>query len=215
MSINTLHPAWSGANLTARQRSETSPSITADVGFLNESKGTITSPGTRGFEKVVLPNLDAAYNLARWLVRDGTLAEDVVQDAVLRALMYFSSFRHGNERAWLLRIVRNTAYAHLNRRRTETSLSLGGDSDQDGAEGVGMNVPDPAPDPETNLAHLEDLSQLNAALAALPIEQRECLVLCELEQLSYKDIAEITEVPVGTVMSRLWRARQALMRCAS
>jgi RNA polymerase sigma-70 factor (ECF subfamily) len=172
----------------------------------------MTVPNRRDFEWVVLPHLDAAYNLARWLVRDPTLAEDVVQDAALRALRYFASFRGGDGRAWILLIVRNTAYEHLKKLSARTEVSLGGATDQADAAGFGMAVPDPGPDPEAQYAGLQDRERLTSALAALPIEQRECLVLFELEQLSYKDIARITQVPIGTVMSRLSRARSALMR---
>ncbi len=168
------------------------------------------APPTPTFERAILPHLDAAYNLALWLVRDKSAAEDIVQDAVLRALQYFKSFRGEEERAWLLRIVRNTAYSALKSRRAGAEVSLGsGTAD---SEGAGMDVPDPGPGPEAALAQRQDLARLDAALGALPVELRECLVLCELEQLSYKDIARITQVPIGTVMSRLWRARQALMR---
>jgi RNA polymerase sigma-70 factor, ECF subfamily len=159
-------------------------------------------------ERVVLPHLDAAYNLARWLVRDATLAEDVVQDAAVRALRYFASFRGGDGRAWLLRIVRNTAYEHLKRRSGRAEVSLVNTADQADAVGFGMDVPNP----EAQYSGRQDRQRLTSAMAALPIEQRECLVLCELEQLSYKDIARITQVPIGTVMSRLSRARSALMR---
>jgi RNA polymerase sigma-70 factor (ECF subfamily) len=169
-------------------------------------------PRMREFEQVVLPHLDAAYNLARWLVRDPTLAEDVVQDAALRALLYFASFRGGDARAWILRIVRNTAYQHLKKRNARAEVSLASATDQADAAGVGMDVPGPGPDPEAQYARLQDGECLTSVLAALPIEQRECIVLCELEQLSYKDIARITQVPIGTVMSRLSRARSALMR---
>ncbi|HEV2676073.1 MAG TPA: sigma-70 family RNA polymerase sigma factor [Aliidongia sp.] len=164
------------------------------------------------FEQIVLPHLDAAYNLARWLVRDRSLAEDIVQDAVLRALRYFPSFRGGDGRAWLLQIVRNTAYSTLKARRPGTEVPVGGGAEDENGEGFGLDVPDPGPDPEAALAQQQDLARLDAALAALPIELRECLVLCELEKLSYKDIARVTQVPIGTVMSRLWRARRALMR---
>jgi RNA polymerase sigma-70 factor (ECF subfamily) len=157
------------------------------------------------FETVVLPHLDAAYNLARWLVRDPSLAEDIVQDAVLRALQYFASFRgESGGRAWLLQIVRNAAYAAVKARPGVTDIPLDADDAPD--------LPDPAPGPEALLAQRQDLHALDRALAALPIELRECLILCELEQLSYKDIARVTGAPIGTVMSRLWRARQALMR---
>jgi RNA polymerase sigma-70 factor (ECF subfamily) len=157
------------------------------------------------FEQVVLPHLDAAYNLARWLVRDASLAEDIVQDAVLRALQYFASFRGDTSgRAWLLQIVRNAAYAAVKSRRIGTNVPLETDD--------AMELPDPGPGPEAQLAQRQDLEQLDQALAALPMELRECLILCELERLSYKDIARVTGAPIGTVMSRLWRARQALMR---
>ena len=167
---------------------------------------TGATPAAASFEQAILPHLDAAYNLARWLVRDPAAAEDIVQDAVLRALQYFASFRGGDGRAWLLQIVRNTAWSTLRARRAGTEVPLGED------DGPGMDVPDPAPGPEATLARRQDLARLEAALAALPVELRECLVLCELEQLSYKDIARITQVPIGTVMSRLWRARRALVR---
>jgi RNA polymerase sigma-70 factor (ECF subfamily) len=163
--------------------------------------------GRREFERIVLPHLDAAYNLARWLTRDPATAEDVVQDAVLRALQYFASCRSDNGRAWLLRIVRNTYYTALRRQRTEATVSLGGAA----SGGAGMEVPELGPDPETLLAHRQQQAALDRALSNLPVELRECLVLRELEELSYKEIARITGVPVGTVMSRLWRARQALM----
>ena len=164
--------------------------------------------GAPRFEEVVLPHLDAAYNLARWLVRDPSLAEDIVQDAVVRALQYFASFRgEAGGRAWLLQIVRNAAYAAVKARRIGTDIPLDSDTGVAAAE-----LPDPGPGPEALLVQRQDMEQLDMALAALPIELRECLILCELERLSYKDIARVTGVPVGTVMSRLWRARQALMR---
>lgn len=161
------------------------------------------------FEQIVLPHLDAAYNLARWLMRDPVAAKDVVQDACVRALQYFASFRGGDGRAWLLQIVRNTSYAKLGVVRLGVEVPLG-EAGHDG--GIGLDVPDPTPGPEAIYQRHEDMARLDAALAALPIELRECLVLCELERLSYKDIARITGVPIGTVMSRLWRARQMLMR---
>lgn len=155
------------------------------------------------FARLALPHLDAAYNLARWLLRDPVAAEDVVQEAMLRALTYFASFRGTNPRAWLLQIVRNAAYAAMKGRGTAAEIPLDADDAPD--------LPDPAPGPEALLAQRQDLHALDRALAALPIALRECLILCELEQLSYKDIARVTGAPIGTVMSRLWRARQALM----
>jgi len=167
----------------------------------------------RRFEQAVLPHLDAAYNLARWLVRDPSTAEDVVQDAALRAWKYFASLRSGSERAWLLQIVRNTAYSCIKQqhRAGEVSLSVG--TNADGDECIDMELPDPQPGPEASLSHRQDLAALDGVLGALPIALRECLVLREVELLSYKEIARVTGVPIGTVMSRLSRARQALRGC--
>jgi RNA polymerase sigma factor (sigma-70 family) len=166
-------------------------------------------PEAAEFERVVLPHLDAAHNLARWLAGDATLAQDIVQDAVVRALSYFGSYRGGDPRAWLLRIVRNTAYTTLAARRR--GVAPGGNGD----EAAALQVPDPAEGPEAALVRREDLARLDQALAALPLELRECLVLRELEELSYKDIAHVTGLPIGTVMSRLWRARRALVQWQS
>jgi RNA polymerase sigma-70 factor (ECF subfamily) len=157
------------------------------------------------FEQAALPHLDAAYNLARWLVRDPVLAEDVVQDAIVRALTYFRSFRGGSARAWLLQIVRTTAYDRLAERRGEAAR----ESDTDMAD---LDVADPAEGPEAAMARKQGAEEVNRALASLPPELRECLVLRELEELSYREIGRVLGVPIGTVMSRLWRARQALMR---
>ena len=164
------------------------------------------------FEQVMLPHLDAAYNLARRLVRDPSIAEDVVQDAYERACKYFAAFRGGSGRAWLLQIVRNAAYSTLKaqRRRMEVSLSSGMlAADEDG---VNMDIPDSSPGPEATLAQRQDLAALDDALNALPVALRECLILREVEELSYKEMARMMEVPIGTVMSRLSRARQALQR---
>jgi len=163
------------------------------------------------FEQAVMPHLDAAHNLARWLVRDATLAEDVTQDAVVRALGYFASYRGGDARAWLLQIVRNAAYTALAARQRGREAHLD-DGPGSGDDAPALQVPDPADDPEAALARSEGLQRLDRALEALPVELRECLVLRELEDLSYKEIAHVVGVPVGTVMSRLWRARQALSR---
>jgi RNA polymerase sigma-70 factor, ECF subfamily len=177
---------------------------------LSGPENVMTVPDAGRFEDAVLPHLDAAHNLARWLVRDATLAEDVVQDAVLRALGYFASYRGGDARAWLLRIVRNAAYTVLAARRQGREARLDDDAGA-GGDSPALQVPDPADDPEAMLARREDLQRLDRALEALPVELREVLVLRELEDLSYKEIAHVAGVPIGTVMSRLWRARQALM----
>jgi len=165
-------------------------------------------PAEASFERVVLPHLDSAHNVARWLVRDASLAEDVVQDAMLRALNYYGSFRGGDARPWLLQIVRNVAYNALAKRKQQAETSF----DDDPPDEL-LALHDPADNPEVALGKLQDLRRLDQALAALTPELRECVVLKELEDFSYKEIAEVTGVPIGTVMSRLWRARQALMRC--
>ena len=158
----------------------------------------------------VLPHLDAAYNLARHLLKDPAMAEDVVQDAVLRALRYFQGFRGDNARGWLLQIVRNTGYSALAARKAAAEESF--ESAVEGA--LPFDPPDPAMGPEAALAHADATGQLTAALDRLPPELRECLVLREMEDLSYREIARIAGVPIGTVMSRLWRARQALLQSA-
>lgn len=166
----------------------------------------------RDFEQAVLPNLDAAYNLARWLVRDSSTAEDIVQDAAERAWKYFASFRGGPARPWFLQIVRNTTLSWIKSQRGTLEVSLSGAAGADG-EGAELELPDSQPGPEAMLAHRQDLAALDEALEALPVTLRECLILREVELLSYKEIARITGVPIGTVMSRLSRARQALRGC--
>ena len=166
----------------------------------------------RDFEQVMLPHLDAAYNLARWLVRDPSIAEDVVQDAYERAFKYFAAFRGGSGRAWLLQIVRNAAYSTLKARRQRMEVSLSGEMAAIDEDGVDMDIPDSSPSPEAALERRQELAVLDGALNALPVAWRECLILRELEELSYKEMARIMEVPIGTVMSRLSRARQALQR---
>jgi RNA polymerase sigma-70 factor (ECF subfamily) len=164
------------------------------------------------FEQVMLPHLDAAHNLARWLVRDPSIAEDVVQDAYERAYKYFAAFRGGSGRAWLLRIVRNAAYSTLKARPRGMEVSLSTGTRAADEDGVDMDMPDPSPGPEATLAQRQDLAALDAALNALPVAWRECLILREVEALSYKEMARIMDIPIGTVMSRLARARQALQR---
>ena len=164
--------------------------------------------GPPGLAQVITANLDAAYNLARWLLRDASAAEDVVQEAALRALRY-GGWRGGDGRAWLLQIVRNASHDWLARRRARAEVALEPAGDR--VPGPIDHLADPAPDPEAMLSARESRDGLSAAIAALPAELRECLVLREMEEMSYRDIARITGAPVGTVMSRLWRARRALV----
>ena len=161
----------------------------------------------------MLPHLDAAYNLARWLVRDAAAAEDVVQEAMLRALTYFSGFKGVNPRAWLLQIIRNAAYASRSIDRGMQLVPIG-DPGEAGTV-AGEDIVSDADDPETTLIRTRGARQVRELIAALPLELREPLVLREMEELSYKEIADITRTPIGTVMSRLFRARRVLARAAA
>jgi len=154
------------------------------------------------FEQTVLPHLDAGYNLARWLTGSDRDAEDVLQDACLRALKFFSGFRGGNARAWFLTIVRHTTWTWLRRERGDRE-ELEFDEELHGGEDMSTN-------PETVLMRKADVEKVRQALETLPSEFREVLVLRELEDCAYKEIAEIAGIPVGTVMSRLARARAQL-----
>ena len=151
-----------------------------------------------------MPHLGAAYNLARWLTRSEHDADDVVQDAYLRAFRGFSGYRGGDARTWLLRIVRNTSYTWLRQRRGETV--------SEGADELAELPDDDAVDPEAQLIGQADAARVRTALDTLPVELREAVVLRELEGLSYKEIAEVADVPLGTVMSRLSRGRKHLER---
>ena len=159
------------------------------------------------FAEMAMPHLDAAYNLARWLTRDPADASDVVQEAMLRALRFFGSFRGGSAKSWLLAIVRNTAIDWMRANRPAQIAPPPAD-DSDPFE----NIADQGDDPEAALIRVGNRQQLDRLIAGLPSEFRECLVLRELEELSYKEIAAVTGVPLGTVMSRLSRARLLLRR---
>jgi RNA polymerase sigma factor (sigma-70 family) len=161
------------------------------------------------FARVVLPHLDAAYNLAHWLTRNRTDAEDVVQEASLRAFTAVRRFAGGSARAWTLCIVRNTAWSWLRKNHPAQVFTV---EDLEAFEGVHAKPGDPeAATPETMLIARSNASQLRAAIAALPMPFRETLVLRDVEGLDYREIAEATEVPIGTVMSRLARARRRLI----
>lgn len=155
-----------------------------------------------GFEELVLPHLDAAYNLARWLTRNDADAEDVVQEAYLRAFRFFGGFRGEDGRAWLLRIVRNTCYTWMQRNRSP-ELNLPLDDELHEAQSDDL-------DPEAILLQNASAQELRQAVQELPPEFREVLVLRELDELSYRQIAAVANLPLGTVMSRLARARKRL-----
>jgi RNA polymerase sigma-70 factor (ECF subfamily) len=153
------------------------------------------------FEEVVLPHLDAGFRLARWLMRNEHDAEDVVQEASLRAFRYFRTFNGGNGRAWFLRIVRNTCCGW--RGRSFQALTDPFDEERHPGDRV-------ASDPETLLLQSDDATLIERAMSKLPDHFHQLLVLRELEGLSYRELAEVMEIPIGTVMSRLSRAREAL-----
>jgi len=155
------------------------------------------------FEKAMLPHLDAAYNLARWLTRNEDDAQDVVQEAYLRALRFFDGFRGGDGKAWLLAVVRNTALTWLRRERPLVRMSF----DEE------IHSPGDAATVETKLVAGAKFAQLRDCMELLPTEFREVVVLREMEEMPYRDIAEAASLPIGTVMSRLSRARQRLQDC--
>jgi RNA polymerase sigma-70 factor, ECF subfamily len=158
------------------------------------------------FDSLVMPHLDAAYNLARWLTHNDADAQDVVQESFMRAMRYMGSFRGDSARAWLLQIVRHTCYSWLKENRPVEKVAI------DDLDDVWQEIAAPAADePHSMAIRKADRLQINEAIAALPVAFREVLVLRELEDLSYIDIARIADIPLGTVMSRLARAR-GLMR---
>lgn len=169
-------------------------------------EGTLPERNRRiDFEAAVLPHLDAAYNLARWLTRNDSDAEDVVQESYLRAFKAFDGFRGGDSRAWMLKIVRNTGYTWLQRNR---SRELTTEFDESVHRVENNN-------PETTLIEQADVELLKKRLEELPVEFREVVILRELEGMSYREIAAVAGVPLGTVMSRLSRARERLQACLS
>jgi len=164
------------------------------------------------FEQLVLPHLDAAYNLARWLTRNDHDAEDVLQDAFLRAFRFFDNLKGTDARPWLLTIVRNTGYTWLEKNRPREIVPLDDDAlVASDVETAGHFAPAES-NPEVIVMQRAQNKLVNQSLEELPVGYREVLVLRELEDLSYKEIAAIAGIPIGTVMSRLARAREQLKR---
>jgi RNA polymerase sigma-70 factor, ECF subfamily len=184
--------SWSGMSLESGSVTEQEP----------KPKPSLDPAELERFERTFLPHMRAAYNLARWLTRNDQDAEDVVQEACLRAVRFFGGFRGGDSRAWLLTIVRNACYSRG--RMQEATIPFD--------EQI-HDVEDEALGPEDLLLQKASRRVLVDALEELPVEFREALVLRELEGLSYKEMAEVTQLPIGTVMSRLARARKRLRRC--
>jgi RNA polymerase sigma-70 factor (ECF subfamily) len=158
------------------------------------------------FEQVVLPHMRAGYNLARWLLRNDHDAEDVMQEAIVRAFRFFDGFSGANPRAWLLTVVRNSAYSFLQQNRAR---ELGTEFDEELHTEPASNGRT-SETPEVLLLRSAQQRFLNEAVEALPVEFREVFVLREMEGLSYKEIADLARIPIGTVMSRLSRARRQL-----
>ena len=172
------------------------------------------SPGAghvNRFNQLILPHLDGAYNLARFLTRDPVLSEDVVQDAVLRAFRAFGQFRGGSSRAWLFAIVRNCSRSAVSRGGL-ASLVIHESGLSEDARAQLHDQPDPGPTPEEEVLRKADISRVRAAIEAIPEPFREAIVLRDLEDLSYAEIAEVTGVAIGTVMSRLSRGRAILAK---
>lgn len=157
------------------------------------------------FEQAILPHLNAAYNLAHWIVNNEQDAEDIVQESFLRAYKYFASYQGGNSRSWLLAIVRNLCYSWIQQHRAQ-DISVELDDE------IASDEMDPG-NPEILEQVKSNRQEVAKALEALPVEYRELIVLRELEEMSYKEIAHIAGIPLGTVMSRLARARQRLKQC--
>ena len=185
---------------------------------LASSKGPAPGPSTPGagqseeFRRLILPHLDGAYNLARYLTRDAALSEDVVQDSVLRAFRAFPQFRGGSSRAWLLAIVRNCCRTAQAGRGSAMSLVVHESSLSEQEVARMQAQPDPSPTPEEEALCKDDAARVRLAIECIPEPFREAVVLRDLEDLSYAEIAEVTGVPVGTVMSRLSRGRGILAK---
>jgi RNA polymerase sigma-70 factor (ECF subfamily) len=174
-----------------------------------------SSPGASQvleFNRLILPHLDGAYNLARYLTRDAAFAEDAVQDAMLRAFRAFGQFRGGSARAWLFTIVRNCCRTAQAGKGGAMSLVIHESGLSEEAAAQLASHPDPRPTPEEEVQRQDVVGRVRGAVEAIPEPFREAVVLRDLEELSYAEIAEVTGVPIGTVMSRLARGRAILAR---
>ena len=182
--------------------------MTSDLGGAAIEAGQVAwdADRRRRFERIVLPHLDAAYSLARWLTRNDADASDVVQEASLRAFLYFDGYRSGDAKSWLLKIVRHASYGWLALNRPADITSLDAEAE------FGDDVAIASIDAEALLESRSELRHLEQLIEALPASLREAIVLRELHELGYREIAEVTGAPIGTVMSRLYRARSLLLR---
>ena len=181
---------------------ESVPKIVKFVVLKRHEEDRAKKENLTSFEAVMLPHLDAAHNLARWLLRNEQDAQDVVQEAYLRAFKSFAGFHGSNGRAWLLTIVRNTSYTLLKKNRA-VDLTTTFDEEIHASDHESIS-------PATILEHAEDAELIGKAMNELPLEFREILTLRHQQDLSYKEIGEVLEIPIGTVMSRLARSRTKL-----
>lgn len=187
--------------------------ITLAVASSSPAPGAFPGAGLADrFNRSIVPHLDGAYNLARYLTRDPVLSEDVVQDAMVRAFRAFESFRGESPRAWLFAIVRNCCRTAQSGARGAVSLVVHESSLSEEAAAQMTQYADPGPSPEEEVFRKSDINGVRLAIEAIPEPFREVIVLRELEELSYAEIAEVTGVPIGTVMSRLARGRAMLAK---
>jgi RNA polymerase sigma-70 factor, ECF subfamily len=210
MSIVSLHARGDGA--WTKRRSNVGPEDSIDRDSETDCDEDVP-PGSNDharFTRLVLPYLGDAYSLARWITGNRADAEDVVQDACLRAFRAIGSVEDGHSRAWVLTIVRNTAYTWLRKNRPSSVLVVEHLEDIETEQASRQDFD--AETPETALIAKADAAQLEAAIAALPAVQRETMVLRDIQGLSYREIAEVTNVPIGTVMSRLARGRNQVIK---
>jgi RNA polymerase sigma factor (sigma-70 family) len=156
------------------------------------------------FEELIMPHLDAAYNVARWMTRNSDDAQDIVQEAYVRAYRFFDGYHGGSAKAWLLTIVRNTGYTWLRQNRAHEPVTVYDDAL--------LDVPDFLPEPDARMIQSANQELIRKAIDNIPLEFREIVILRDLEGFSYKEIVEITGLPMGTVMSRLSRARGRLQK---
>jgi len=198
-----------GGFRSARHLHATTPAVDCVLEPGEVAQGQIAGNADRRrqarFEAIALPHLDTAYALARWMTRNDADAADVVQEAFLRAFRYFDGYRGDDAKSWVLKIVRRTCYSWLDRNHPADVVSL------EAEEELGA-VAASAIDAEALLESRSDLRRLDQLIQALPAPLREIIVLRELHELGYREIAEVTGVPIGTVMSRLHRARALLLR---
>ncbi len=199
------HSSWRRGfvqNASETEDSESDPKIVKFVVIKKRTESHAEKEDLRSFEALMLPHLDAAHNLAKWLLRNEQDAQDVVQEAYLRAFKSFAGFHGSNGRAWLLKVVRNTSYTLLKKNR---AVDITTTFDEE-IHASGHDSASPA----TILEHAEDAELIRKAMEELPVDSREILTLRHQEGLSYKEIADVAQILPGTVMSRLARARAKL-----